>query len=428
MSSLDSLNILVCILFLIFVKLLYYFLKFAYRLTINLLYVFRIVFHTLVRHAPKPVARRIRILIESKAQREIREAVGGACKWCRKTYDFDCDEEDDFVDRLDEKRIDANTLATQHPNSSCSFVENRLRPFVFYKDNEYEKQTEESQQLSDFILKRCLQSKTVLAEIVVNYIKTGYGQPQAKNIFRNLPVNLNYYFTRPTTREEIVRYVEYYKARRWYYYKYNDDAMDNGSVIVVPGCSVGNVNKDINFQFNIGENSVNVGDSIINTGRNNNSLNIIRIMLQTHYHTENEDFDYDYDHYKYITPYVEDKNCYHTHIRLQHVAFLVEELQKTYDVKAFFHFIPRWLTCNCAREDLYPKIPNIPNCTSKSGKPEVYHNPSGLGGLCLKAMRHSWDWRITDVEQFLPLKLADYYFGAGSEYEHPLYGYSRQRN
>ena len=428
MSSNDNVNILVCIELLIVVKLLYYLSKITYHIIIKLLYVCKIVFHKLLHHTPRPIRRRIRRLIENKTRREIREAIGGACKWCRKTYNInvDYDECDFIIDRLVENPIDATTLATEHPNTSCRFVENRLFPFVFYNKADYEKQTEEAQKFSDFILKRCLQPRPLLAKFIVNYIKTGNGKPQSKTIFQNLPVNLEYCFTRPTTREEVARYVEYYKARRWYYYRYHGDEMDNGSVIVVPGCDIGGDSKYINFQFNIGENSVDAGDSIVNTGRNSNSLNIIRVMLKTHYHTENEDYDWDYDNYKDVTPYMEDTNCYHTHLRLQHVAYLVEELRKTYDVRAFFHFIPRWLTCNCADESLCPRIPNVADCVSISGKPEVYHNPRGLGGLCLKAMRHSWDWRITDAEKFLPPKLADYYFGAGSEHEHPLCGYSRR--
>ena len=337
-----------------------------------------------------------------------------ACSWCTRTFDLKyklridsflmiCENLEDFLQIMGDDSTDVYFLVRKHPKLSCPFVEDRVRHLVFHDEEEYNKQSEESRRISDYILKRGFHNKQLIRNVLRAYIREGKRVTLSKEILKNQTISIAHFLTKSTNESEIDRYLECYRAYRRHIYQYHYQLVDDATVVVII--------KQYYLPMEDNEKMA------IQT----NGYNALSIAFPDCRHRESRRFIKDRRRRIKPTKIVSDENCYHTSLKYEQILTIINKLRQSYNVQFICKPIHSSSICKCqAIEDL-PRLPRsgsvLPTTASKIVQ---YVAPRGLKALCLSAMRHEWNWKAMDVERALPDKLTDYYFGSGDMNSSPM--------
>ena len=352
--------------------------------------------------------------INAGRKETFKNMLESACSWCTRTFDLKykvridsflmiCETLEDFLQIMGDDSTDVYFLLRKHPKASCPFVEDRACHLVFHDEEEYNKQSEESRRISDYILKRGFHNKQLIRNVLRAYIREGRRAALSKEIIKNQTISITHFLTKSTEESEIDRYLECYRAYRRHIYQYHYQLVDDATVVVIV--------KQYTLTMEDNEKMA------IQT----NGYNALSIAFPDCRHRESKRFIKDRRRRIKPTKIVYDENCYHTSLKYEQILTIINKLRQCYNVQFICKPIHSSSICKCqAIEDL-PRLPRsgsvLPTTASKIVQ---YEAPRGLKALCLSAMRHEWNWKAMDVERVLPDKLTDYYFGSGDMNSSPM--------
>ena len=334
-----------------------------------------------------------------------RKSAQYACKWCKREYGLTEERIEAFVytfDNIEEclqimggegKSIDY--IAINHPNLSCSFVEERLKRMLLTNETDYEEATPDRRQFSDFIIARGFVRFWVLDNLLKLYILKNFRPTAMKAFLNHKKLSCVYHLSRDAKLDEYKRFVECYCSFRRHALQQDADLKDKGVVHIKTAYYF--------YRYLDAETELDIYSK--------DGMQIVVGFPRVQY-----------DLFNRLRFSDSNNTCLHTHIRLQQVETLITILRKHFDVHADIR-VPDSEMCHCTSRELFPEIASgFKRLPTTADRPVIYKQPQGLMGRCLKNIRN-WDWRARDLNGILPGKLIDYYFGSGNQFPYAENGF-----